>query len=359
MAQCMIDSIMINSILSDPTGNDFSYDTNNNGVVNSDDEYIEICNASVDSIQDISGWRIGDDDPPPFADFVFPDSTYIGPGECIVLVFDYCSGSDNIECETPEGILNMNLPGTALLGNSGDVITLSDAMGERSCSVTYGNVMCQDVDPLDIPAFNADRCDNWGTAIDGCALLADGDSCTYFPSVLSLELLAFEVRAIDLQKVQLEWQTIYEYNTQDFLIEWRHDGMEEFQVIGVVNAQFISDEITDYRFEHRSPVEGFNYYRLRQQDVDGKYTLSPVRSVLIRLEEEILVIPTIADEVISVNGSRDNYIVSIYHLNGQNYIEKQQVFNNEKINVSNLIAGHYMISIFDGSSTRHRRFIKL
>lgn len=362
ISQCMLDSVIINSILSDPTGNDFSYDTNNDGLVNSDDEYIEICNTSMDQLQDISGWLIGDDDPPPFADYMIPDSTFLEPGECLVLVFDYCGGEptqDSIECEIPVGILNMDLSGTAILGNSGDVITLSDALGERSCSVTYGDVMCQDVDPLDIPTFNADRCDYWGTALEGCALLADGDSCTYFPAVLSLELLAFEARAIELQKVQLNWQTIYEYNTQDFLIEWRNDNMEAFQIIGDIDAQFISNEITDYRFVHNSPVQGNNYYRLRQEDIDGSYTLSPIRSVLIKLEEEILVIPTIAEQVISINGSRDNYTISIYHLNGQNYVEKQQIFNNEKINISNLTAGHYMISIFDGSSTRHRRFIKL
>ena len=79
-SQCMLDSIVINSILSDPSGEEFRYDTNNDGLVNSDDEYIELCNTSVETTVDISGWQIGDDDPPPFSDYTLPDSIFLLPG---------------------------------------------------------------------------------------------------------------------------------------------------------------------------------------------------------------------------------------------------------------------------------------
>lgn len=360
--QCMIDSVVINALMIDPTGDDYEYDTNNDGVVNSDDEYIELCNTSSESIADISGWQIGDDDPPPYADYTIPENTLLQPGECIVLVLDYCGDGnviDTIGCRVPDGILDMNYSGTALLGNDGDVITLSDASGEQSCSVAYGDVDCSEVDPLDIPPFNIENCTYWGTPTDGCALLADGDSCTYFPAVLSIDVSDFSVRKIELQQVQLSWWVEAAENSQQFYIEWRSELTDDYSMVGLVVTQEVDHSASNYSFIHRTPSAGINYYRLRQVSPLDEISYSQVRSVLIELGQDIDIIPTIASEHIRINGPADSYIVSIYDFNGQNYVEKIQLTNNSEFRVDHLHTGHYIVSIFDGTSTRFKRFIKI
>lgn len=360
--QCMLDSVVINSILSDPTGEEFQYDTNNDGIVNSDDEYIELCNTAEESIVDISGWQIGDDDPPPYSDYVIPDSTFLLPGECIVLVLNYCDDGidiDTASCVVPEGILDMNFSGTALLGNDGDVITLSDALGERACSVSYGEVMCDDLDPLDIPPFDVSNCDYWGVPNDGCALLADGDSCTYFPSVLSIDISRFEVRLADFQSVQLLWWSDSDDDLHKYIVEWSSNDAQDFSAIGTIDDSSDRGPTPTYQFVHESPTSGINYYRLKKINILGEEEYSEIRSIVIELDNEITLVPTIANDMIRINGPFDSYVISIYSISGHNFVEKKRVTNNVRINIENLFTGHYIISIFDGRSTSFERFIKL
>ena len=316
----------------------------------------------METTVDISGWQIGDDDPPPFSDYTLPDSIFLLPGQCIVLVLDYCGDGmaiDTSECTVPEGILDMNFSGTALLGNSGDVVTLSDALGERACSVTYGEIECGDVDPLDIPPFTVSNCDFWGTATDGCALLADGDSCTYFPSVLSIDISQFDVVKMDLQTVQLSWWVDREDDLQEYIVEWRTDSFEEFQEIGSVGPNYNNTSVSTYQFLHETPSSGINYYRLKKVDIHGDEDFSEIRSVFIQLDNKITLFPTISSESIRINGPGDFYLISIYDLSGQNFLEKKRVINNVRINIDDLNSGHYIISIFDGESTSYERFIKI
>jgi len=358
----MIDSVSINSLLVDPTGTDSSYDTNNDGLVNSDDEYIEICNLSSTMDVDISGWQIGDDDPPPYADYVIPDGTILLAGDCVVIVTDYCSDGaiiDTTTCALPDGILDMNFSGTALLGNNGDIVTLADSTGENSCSVSYGDVACESIDPLDIPVFDITNCTYWGSATDGCALLASGDSCSYFPAILALDLLSFDVNQLPNQEVMIEWATATEYNTDFYSIEWRADADQTYQSIGKIASRGNTDTSSSYTEIHYTPAEGNNYYRLREVDISGQHSFSPTRVVSVSLNDDIKVIPNLARNNVSVNGNSETYIISVYDINGQIIIHKKEVYNNESIDISELEQGHYFISIFNTEYTVHKRFIKL
>jgi len=358
----MIDSVVINALLIDPSGVESGYDTNNDGIISSDDEYIEICNTSLESITDVSGWQIGDDDPPPYADYIIPDGTLLKPGECIVLVLDYCGDGDVIDtmmCTVPEGILDMNYSGTALLGNNGDVVTLSDSTGTQSCSVTYGEVLCQDIDRLDIPSFDIENCVSWGIPMDGCALLADGDSCTYFPLVLSIDASSFEVRRYESHKVHLSWWVESDDHTQEYYVEWRSESASNYSIIGNVAVGDDIDGGSQYTYLHDSPQNGINYYRLRQLSIQGDVSYSPVRSLLMDRKRSIHLVPTITTDDIQISGPDDEYIISIYDLQGRNYVEKMRLTNNQRISTSNLHIGHYIVAIFDGTTTRFKRFIKI
>ena len=86
---CTVNGIFINSLLIDPTGSENNYDTNGDGSVDSNDEFIEICNSSSEEV-DLSGWILGDNDPPPYPDYTFPNETFLAAGDCLVLVAKLC-----------------------------------------------------------------------------------------------------------------------------------------------------------------------------------------------------------------------------------------------------------------------------
>jgi hypothetical protein len=74
----------------------------------------------------------------------------------------------------------------------------------------------------------------------------------------------------------LQWQTAQEQNSRDFTIERSSDGVK-YSDIGSVEAAGNSSNPIDYSFIDVAPVNGRNYYRLRETDLDGAYMYSDVR----------------------------------------------------------------------------------
>lgn len=96
------------------------------------------------------------------------------------------------------------------------------------------------------------------------------DIQTALPSTLS----SFNGKATNGQ-VQLNWKTVTEVNTSEFIIEAGTDG-KNFSVIGKVNASGNSNTARDYVFVDRNPSKGSSYYRLKTMDLDGRSEYSRV-----------------------------------------------------------------------------------
>ncbi len=127
--------VMINEVLADPPSSNEEGDMNGDGYRNaSEDEFVEILNLS-DSDVDISGWSISDS----FTTrFTFPNGTVV-PAHGVVVVF---GGGDSSSFTLPEGVMafsSKEIGGDYLgLTNSGDTVTLRDAMGKVIDQMTYG-----------------------------------------------------------------------------------------------------------------------------------------------------------------------------------------------------------------------------
>jgi len=77
---------------------------------------------------------------------------------------------------------------------------------------------------------------------------------------------------------ELSWSTATETNCQYFYVERSDDGVH-FNDIGRKNGAGSSSQIHNYNFEDFSPLEGTNYYRLRQVDYNGATMYSSVVTV--------------------------------------------------------------------------------
>jgi len=351
MGQCMIDSVYINAILIDPSSSSVNYDTNDNGFIGSEDEYIEICNASTNMHVDVSGWQFGDDDSSPFPDFVMPDSSMIAPGECLLLVNKYCPDlGDPTDCVPPAGIIDIAYSGTGMLGNSGDIIAMANADGSVSCSVVYGNTSCDSIDILDILPFDINNCVSWGTDIDGCPLLVSGDSCTYLAQSLPVEFIEFRAEKYNDDNVLLSWATAIEINNDRFEVEWSLDA-ESYYRIGEVGAKPNGLERQDYQFLHSEPESGVNYYRLKQVDLNGAFDYSEIRSVNIFKAQAPQIHPSLTRDNIHIVGNNDTYVFGLYDLQGRLVMDERNVMVNEPIDISQLHSAYYLARITDGNET--------
>lgn len=119
--------VIINEVYNDISG--ISFDANNDGSADSDDEFIEVLNVSGTTL-DLSGATLSDSS---FVRHIFPDGTILDPG-CAVLVFaggDVQQGSVQFEFgDTPVQIAlsDPQFPGLSLT-DSGDSVILRDANG--------------------------------------------------------------------------------------------------------------------------------------------------------------------------------------------------------------------------------------
>jgi len=98
-------------------------------------------------------------------------------------------------------------------------------------------------------------------------------------SALPIELIHFNPFYQD-DKVKINWSTATEYNNDYFTIEKSIDGIK-YDTIGVIDGVGNSTTLTNYYFEDRTITNEIQYYRLRQTDVDGKFTLTDWVSVNI------------------------------------------------------------------------------
>ncbi len=94
---------------------------------------------------------------------------------------------------------------------------------------------------------------------------------------LPIRLLSFEGSQVG-QRVRLDWTTVQEENNSHFTVE-RSDDAIHFTPIGTKAGAGNSIELLSYTLYDESPLQGINYYRLKQTDFDGTFTYSYVIAV--------------------------------------------------------------------------------
>ena len=101
------------------------------------------------------------------------------------------------------------------------------------------------------------------------------------PAPLPVELLSFSGRWANGAAV-LAWQTASERQSLRFVVERAPGGNAPYQPVGSLAAAGTSSSVRTYAFtDDNAPAQtiGTRYYRLRQQDLDGRQTFSKVVTV--------------------------------------------------------------------------------
>lgn len=93
-------------------------------------------------------------------------------------------------------------------------------------------------------------------------------------TTLPITLVAFDAVATS-DGVQLNWTTASEKHNERFTVERSPDALAFSPVLQLPGAGN-SSEMLQYAATDNTPLPGISYYRLRQTDIDGTSTLSPV-----------------------------------------------------------------------------------
>lgn len=114
--------------------------------------------------------------------------------------------------------------------------------------------------------------------------------------------------------VLLQWATASEVNSEFFLIERMSEG-SRFESISTLKASGHSHLVTTYAFNDvYAPVE-VTYYRIKEVDIDGAFSYSPIVHLNLATSLNSLVVyPNPTNGLLSVNLSQTNPVGSCYFL---------------------------------------------
>ena len=181
-------------------------------------------------------------------------------------------------------------------------------------------------------------------------------SSFYFATsiILPLNLLTFN-GTLQNNATLLEWETVNEVNTSQFIIERSING-QNFNQIGTVAAagnssSNIKYSYVDYDATHQS--SSILYYRLKMVDIDGTYTYSGVVAISLPLiTGKVTVFPNPASREMKVTITspadgkiRWKLIDNTGRVVIQNSTELRKGNNNISINIQKLSTGAYYLSV--------------
>lgn len=177
-------------------------------------------------------------------------------------------------------------------------------------------------------------------------------------SPLPVELLSFTANTTGDHRVVCNWTTLTETNNDYFTVQRSPDGTS-FTDIGTIDGSGNSNEPLSYTFEDETAVTGINFYRLKQTDYDGRFSLSEV--VAVRFTESqhtIRLFPVPADQSLYVFGASEDILpYNLYDHTGRRIASGVLSPPSFLLNTGELSAGIYHLETGDDLHHKTQSFI--
>ena len=165
------------------------------------------------------------------------------------------------------------------------------------------------------------------------------------------------IKAYEKQNgIQLDWKVYSENKVKSYEIERSADG-RSYTTVGSLPALYNNTADGDYGFFDANPLSGTSYYRIKNNDLDGKSAYS----IVIRVNRNktikgLSLYPNpVVNGIVLLQGSdlgRGNYKLNIFGANGQEIFKQQIKHNGGTIThtielPSTISKGVYMLSVKD------------
>lgn len=160
--------------------------------------------------------------------------------------------------------------------------------------------------------------------------------------ILPITLVSFTGKSLTNTTNLLEWTTSTEINNDYFTLE-RSSDAQNFSAIGIVNGAGNSNISLNYNFIDETPLQGVNYYRLKQTDFNGEYSYSNIIALTNNNQDYSIWNST---NTLYVKGAKENQLsnLKIYNLIGELIFEKE-FEENTIIETSTFSKGIYLVKV--------------
>ncbi len=181
--------------------------------------------------------------------------------------------------------------------------------------------------------------------------------------VLPVTLLSFTATKNGAQNL-LQWSTASEINSNYFEVQ-KSTNAVDFVEIGKVNAAGNNNTKHDYSYIDSKPASGTNYYRLKQVDNDGRFTLSAVKTITGAASFAVNIYPNPVQANLNLNFNSDEMQrIQIKIVNAAGKIVSTRQYNvaagtsTNSINISSLSKGVYYLECKSAKGETRVKFVK-
>jgi len=173
---------------------------------------------------------------------------------------------------------------------------------------------------------------------------------------LPVTLTQFDAQRVGTAAL-LNWTTASENQCKVFEIQ-RSSDAKQFTSIGSVNGQGVKLSPTDYSFTDEQPLNGRNYYRLLQQDVNGQYQASGIKMVDMgskAVDPIVAIYPNPATDIIHIRMQLSSKAhIRMWNAAGNlvYHAETPTGMDTKLIPIQELASGVYLVQVEDDNGGR-------
>ncbi|MGZ5221287.1 MAG: LamG-like jellyroll fold domain-containing protein [Chitinophagaceae bacterium] len=174
-----------------------------------------------------------------------------------------------------------------------------------------------------------------------------GASSNFLTQAISITTLPVSWLGFTAQKkdntVELNWSTANEQNSREFIVQHSSNG-SSYNSIGNIAAAGNSAIRQQYSFVHSNPVSGTNYYRILQQDIDGRSDYSKVVSIVYPTQNrQIIAYPNpVTDGALNLQLT-EAATITLYNSSGELVMSRKLAAGTQLLNMSHLAKGIYRL----------------
>lgn len=170
-------------------------------------------------------------------------------------------------------------------------------------------------------------------------------------SPLPVTGLEFTAKRIGAGQVLLSWSTLQEIGNSGFYVERKRADEAGFTSISFIASKVIDGNSTtplSYAHTDMNGYVGKTYYRLRQVDIDQKFTYSAIRIVEGSQDKSVVLkawpVPVVDNLNVKVTGIGKTEQLQVIDIQGR-IVKRYAVTNDQTIIITGLPAGTYILRL--------------
>ncbi|MBI3519937.1 MAG: T9SS type A sorting domain-containing protein [Bacteroidetes bacterium] len=179
-------------------------------------------------------------------------------------------------------------------------------------------------------------------------------SCSCLTTLLPIELISFSA-SLQGKSIKLSWETSSEINNDYFVIE-RSINALDWEAVSVIKSLGNSMVSKNYSVYDSSPLEGVSYYRLKQVDLNGRFSHSKIESVSLDSPMDFNIYPNPNESgLLKISGnSGSGFDILLTDVFGGEVYKAHSTDNMTDLDLTPFSKGIYVIHI----TSNERRFSK-